>query len=256
MDTITAKSANGAADPRLVSALAEDAAVQPPVDAPPAEAVPEKPLLAAGLASAGPEVKLNFVNRSNDAGNVHVLLFGQPPSPGIDVIGQAWRVIDNCGPGWSHPFVWPVAVTLGVVDPHGNVSPQINIANGQVAEVMAGDAGTILRLADQPGPPGAITVLNQLPQGFVAAAFFRDGKPYARQSLAPHTTAVFTLPPKIWIGAALRSEEGTAPGADAVTALTEINLMGIAGADIVMTGGGQGGDARPFLFSLANVTYV
>jgi hypothetical protein len=56
--------------------------------------------------------------------------------------------------------------------------------------------------------------------------------------------------------AALRSEEGAAPGADAVTALTEINLMGIAGADIIMTGGGQGGDARPFLFSLANVTYV
>ncbi|KSB87971.1 hypothetical protein AS593_18845 [Caulobacter vibrioides] len=255
MDTITAKSANGASDPGLVSALAEDVAV-PPVETPPAEGASEKPLLAAGLGSTGPEVKLNFVNRSNDASNVHVLLFGQPPSPELDAIGQAWRVIDNCGPGWSHPFVWPVDVTLGVVDPNGNVSPQLDIANGQVAEVVAGDAGTILRRADQQGPASAITVLNQLPQGFVAAAFFRDGKPYARQALAPHTTAVFALPPKIWIGAALRSEAGTALGADAVSALTEINLMGIAGADIVMSGGGQGGDARPFLFTLANVTYA
>lgn len=254
MDTITAKSANGASDPGVVSTLAEDVAA-PPAEAPPAEAASEKPVLAAGLGSAGPEVKLNFVNRSNDASNVHVLLFGQPPSPAIDEIGQAWRVIDNCGPGWSHPFVWPAAVTLGVVDPHGNVSPQLDIANGQVAEVVAGDTGTVLKLADQQGPASAITVLNQLPQGFVEAAFFRDGKPYARQLLGPHTTAVFTLPPKIWIGAALRSEAGAAVGADAISALTEINLMGIAGADIVMTGGGQGADAKPFLFTLANVTY-
>ncbi|MEH0197451.1 hypothetical protein V7S57_17305 [Caulobacter sp. CCNWLY153] len=253
MDTITAKSANGATDPGLVSALVEDVAIaSPPAD----EVAEEAPVLAASAGATGPEVKLNFVNRSNDAGNVHVLLFGQPPSPELDGIGQAWRVIDNCGPGWSHPFTWPVAVTLGVVDPDGNVSPQLDIAEGQVAEVVAAPSGTVLKIADQQGPSRAIALMNQLPQGFVAATVFRDGKPYARASLAPHTTVTLAFKPTIWIGAAARTEAGEANGGEAISTLTEINLMGIAGADIVMTGGGQGADAKPFLFSLANVAYV
>lgn len=255
MDTITAKSANGASDPGLVSALAADVAA-PPAEAPAAETASEAAPAALTAGSPGPEVKLNFVNRSNDAGNVRVLLFGQPPSPGLDEVGQAWRVIDNCGPGWSHPFTWPVAVTLGVVDPNGNVSPQLDIAEGQVAEVVAAPSGTLLRIADQPGPSRAIALMNQLPQGFVAATVFRDGEPYARASLAPHTTVTLTFKPTIWIGAAARIEAGEAKGGEAVSTLTEINLMGIAGADIVMTGGGQGAEARPFVFTLANVTYA
>ncbi|PLR23924.1 hypothetical protein SGCZBJ_15215 [Caulobacter zeae] len=250
MDTITAKSANGASDPGLVSALAEDVALAPPTAD---EAASEAPLLAAAAGAAGPEVKLNFVNRSNDAGNVHVLVFGQPPSPELDGIGQAWRVIDNCGPGWSHPFTWPVAVTLGVVDPNGNVSPQLDIADGQVAEVVAAPSGTLLRIAGQQGPSRAIALMNQLPQGFVAATVFRDGQPYARTSLAPHTTVTLAFKPTIWIGAAARTE---ASGGEAVSTLTEISLMGVASADIVMTGGGQGADARPFVFTLANVAYA
>jgi hypothetical protein len=34
---------------------------------------------------------------------------------------------------------------------------------------------------------------------------------------------------------------------------TEISLEGIASADIVMTGGGSGSSAQPFVFSLQNV---
>ena len=34
---------------------------------------------------------------------------------------------------------------------------------------------------------------------------------------------------------------------------TEISLLGIASADIVMTGGGAGPGAKPFVFTLQNV---
>ncbi len=34
---------------------------------------------------------------------------------------------------------------------------------------------------------------------------------------------------------------------------TEFSLLGIASADIVMTGGGSGLDARPFEFNIENV---
>jgi hypothetical protein len=34
---------------------------------------------------------------------------------------------------------------------------------------------------------------------------------------------------------------------------TQISLLGISSADIVMTGGGPGPESPPFIFSLANV---
>ena len=37
---------------------------------------------------------------------------------------------------------------------------------------------------------------------------------------------------------------------------TEVNLVGIASADIVLTGGGSGETAKPFVFALENVVYA
>lgn len=248
MDTVIAKGANGATDPGLVSALAEDVVVTS-VEVP-AEETP-KAVLNAAAGSTGPEVKLNFVNRSNDTSNVRIVVFGQQPTPASDQVDQAWQVISNCGPGWSHPFAWPAAVTLGVVDPDGNVSPQLAIADGQVAEVVATEVGTVLRLAEQPGAPGSIGLINLLPRGRTDVTVFRAGKPYARASQWPQTRVVFSFRPIIWIGVAARAEEGD--GAVISNFDTEISLMGLASADIVLTGGGSGPDAKPFVFRLENM---
>jgi len=253
MDTINARSANGASDTGLVSTLAGDVAVAPP-EAPTAEEAPEALVLSAGVASTGPEVKLNFVNRSNDANNSQVVVFGQPVGPAIAEAALAWQVISNCGPGWSHPFTWPAAVAIGVVDPHGNVSPPLDIAYGQLAEVVATPTGTALRISEQPGPPDTIGLVNLLPQGVVAATVFRAGKPYARQSLWPQTRSIFSFKPTIWIGVVSQIEEGEGiESAVASQVDTEISLLGVASADIVMTGGGAGPDAKPFVFTLQNI---
>lgn len=256
MDTITAKSANGATDPAAISALAE----APPPAVSEAETQPEAQpeALAVSGASTGPEVKLNFVNRSNGSPATQVLVFGEAVEPSVDEAASAWLVIRNCAPGWSHPFVWPAATSVGVTDAWGNVSPQLGIANGQMAAVVATDSGQSLRLIDQTAPPTAFGVLNQLPQGAVSVTVFRDGRPYApTRALFPGAQIIYSFKPTIWIGAISQPHEGeVVSGAVVQQVNTEINLMGIAGADIVMTGGGEGPDAKPFIFTLENVVYA
>ncbi|PXA90394.1 hypothetical protein DMC25_07845 [Caulobacter sp. D4A] len=257
MDTITAKSANGATDPVPVSALAEDVAA-PPAPAVTAEPEAQSEPLTAAASSTGPAVKLNFVNRSNGGPGTQVLVFGKPVTPAADEASSAWLVIQNCAPGWSHPFVWPAAVTIGVIDAWGNVSPQLAIENGQVATVTRTDSGESLQLTDQTTSPEAFGVINQLPQGSVGVTVFRAGKPYVQtRALFPGSQVIFTFKPTIWIGAVSQVREGEPLTSAVVQQVnTEINLIGMAGADIVMTGGGEGPDAKPFVFSLENVTYA
>ncbi|WP_430984467.1 hypothetical protein, partial [Escherichia coli] len=65
----------------------------------------------------------------------------------------------------------------------------------------------------------------------------------------------FQLKPSLWVGTASAVSEGQAIDPQMLsTVKTELSLLGLASADIVMSGGG-GGDATstPFRFSLQNV---
>jgi len=50
------------------------------------------------------EIKLNFVNRSNDTNDSQILIFQKNIAASADETAVAWTVIANCGRGWSHPL--------------------------------------------------------------------------------------------------------------------------------------------------------
>ncbi len=50
------------------------------------------------------DVKLNFVNRSNDVSNSSVVIFQKNVATDFDKTTVAWKVIENCGIGDHHPF--------------------------------------------------------------------------------------------------------------------------------------------------------
>jgi hypothetical protein len=65
---------------------------------------------------------------------------------------------------------------------------------------------------------------------------------------------VFTFKPTIWIGVASQVEPGDVIDSAILSEInTEISLLGIVSADIVMTGGGTGPNATPFAFTLQNI---
>jgi hypothetical protein len=205
------------------------------------------------------DVKLNFINDSNDVNNSEIVIFGKNAASSVEETTVAWLVIQNCGQGDHHPFAYPMSNQVGASDSFGNYTPLLDAANGQQFLMVRDTSGDVLKLSTESAVSSKqIEVLNALVQGAINAGIYKSGKLYAQvTSIAPQQKAVFQFKPAIWIGAVSQAVEGEVMNSAIVSPVnTELSLLGIASADIVMTGGGAGPSATPFVFTLANITYA
>lgn len=204
-------------------------------------------------------IKLNFINRSNDANNSEIVIFQKNVSENAEELAVAWKVIQNCGRGDCHPFNYSAQIGVSASDSWGNFTPQFPAVEGQAFEMVKSTSGDILQVAATPANSATeIEIRNQLSIGSVSAYCLRDGSVCAMKSgIAPEQKAVFSFKPTIWIGVASQVEEGQVLDSAIISNInTEISLMGIVRADIIMTGGGPGNAATPFVFTLENVVYA
>lgn len=204
-------------------------------------------------------IKLNFINRSNDSNNSEIVIFQKNVSENADELAIAWKVIQNCGQGSHHPFNFPLQVEVSASDSWGNFTPQLPADEGQAFEMVKNKSGDVLQIAATPASSeNEIEVRNQLTTGSISAYCSRDGSICAMKSdISPFQKAVFSFAPTIWIGVASQVEEGQILNSAIISNInTEISLMGIAEADIVMTGGGPGSSSTPYRFTLENVVYA
>jgi len=201
------------------------------------------------------DIKLNFINNSNDLNNSQVVIFGKNVATATDEMHVAWHVIQRCGQGDNHPFVYPATMTVSASDSYGNFTPQLPAEGGQLFAMIRTPSGDRLVQVGDSSSPEEVQVLNSLESGTIDAYGCKAGKVFARKtSIAPQQRAVFQFQPKIWIGAVAEVEEGATMNSAIVSSTnTELSLLGIASADIVMTGGGPGINARPFEFNFDNV---
>ncbi|MEX0598879.1 MAG: hypothetical protein WD512_20515, partial [Candidatus Paceibacterota bacterium] len=73
----------------------------------------------------------------------------------------------------------------------------------------------------------------------------------------PGDIGSFRFQPRFWIGVAPELTEGQTIDSTVLSIInTEISVLGVLSADIVMTGGGVGPSATPFSFSLTNIVYT
>lgn len=201
-------------------------------------------------------IDLRFINRSNDCGNSEVVLFQREVVAEFDELAIAWRVIRYCGRDCIHPFVYSTDVDIALGDEYGNFSPRVPAPNGSRLVIDAHPGGRPrLATSTSDAPLGDIEVVNQLGRGAVNVNAFVAGRVIAAKSaVAPGQKAVFRFSPVLWIGVGSQIEEGRALSSAVISsANTPIELVGIASADIVMTGGGGGERAQPFRFELENV---
>lgn len=200
-------------------------------------------------------IKLNFINHSNDTNDTDVVIFARNVATDVDEFAIAWKVIQHCGQGDNHPFVYPTSSEVAMGDAWGNYSPRLVAQPGDRFAARKSVAGEQLVHSGASSSPSEIEVVNELPQGAISANIYKDGSLFAQaRSIAPGMKAVFEFMPTIWIGVASQISEGGTMNAAVISSVnTEISLLGIASADIIMTGGGSGEDAMPFAFSLANV---
>ena len=201
------------------------------------------------------DIHLNFINDSNDMNNSEVVVFQKNAATDFDELAVAWLVIKYCGQGDNHPFVYPMSMQVGASDSYGNYTPQLDAQYGQLFQMTLPPSGDRLVLAGSGTSSREVQVLNSLPKGAINAGIYKAGKLLAtKTSIAPQQKAVFEFKPTLWIGVVSQVDEGQVMNSAILSNIdTEISLLGIASADIVMTGGGPGSGATPFVFRLENV---
>lgn len=201
-------------------------------------------------------IKLNFINQSNDLNNSQIVIFQKNVATDFDELAVAWKVIQYCGQGDNHPFTFPMGLSVGASDSYGNYTPQLKARNGELFKMALTASGDQLVAAGPGTSPKEVQLLNALPKGAINASCYKDGKLLAtKTSIAPQQKAVFQFKPTIWIGVVSQVEEGEVMNSAIISSVnTEISLLGIASADIVMTGGGPGPNSQPFAFNLDNIT--
>lgn len=203
-------------------------------------------------------ILLNLIDRSNDANNSSVVIFGKDVTTNTDEIAIAWQVIKNLGQGFNHPFTYDLGVSVSASDSYGNYSPLIAAENGNAYGMTLGASGDVFAHIGEAADPTSVEVANHLPKGAMNAQVYRSGKLFAtKTNMSPGQKAVFRFKPTIWVGVVSQVEEGDVMTSAILSDInTELSLLGIASADIVMTGGGPGPNSTPFTFNLENIKYA
>jgi hypothetical protein len=201
------------------------------------------------------DIQLNFINQSADANNSQIVIFQKNLATGYEDIAVAWKVIQYCGFGENHPFTCPTTMQVSVSDSYGNYQPKLHAQPGDAFQVSLTGSGDTLTRSGKPNYPTEVQVDNNLPQDAISATIFKDGTLLAiKRGIAPGQMAAFAFKPTIWIGAVSQVMQGQVMDSAIVENVnTELSLLGLASADIVMTGGGPGLNSQPFAFTLQNI---
>jgi hypothetical protein len=205
--------------------------------------------------SAIMDIQLNFINQSNDANNSDVVIFQRNAATNLGEVAVAWLVIRNCGQGDNHPFAYPSYMAVGASDSFGNYSPHLPASYGQLFAMTRTRSGDQLAFVGETTSRAEVQVENRLPTGAINAMIYKSGSLFARKTnISPGELAAFEFKPTIWIGVVSQVEQGQVMDEAIISSIdTEFTLFGLASADIVMTGGGTGQEAKPFEFHLENV---
>jgi len=205
-----------------------------------------------------PNIHLEFINRSNDANNSTIVIFGKNSGTALSEVSVAWKVIKNCGQGFSHPFSYTSDIQVGIGDSWGNYSPQVDAQLGQSHRAYLNESGTAFAPYNEAASLEEVEIVNQLPMGAIEAQVYRDGRLFATKTgIAPGQKAAFQFKPTIWIGVVSQIEEGQVMNSAILSDInTELSLLGIASANIIMTGGGPGPSSTPFQFHLENIQFA
>lgn len=200
------------------------------------------------------DIRLNLINRSRDTNNSQILIFGKNPQTSLDEIAQAWTSIPVFEPNTTYSVLYPADTGITVQDSFGNFTAMQPASPGQHFRLVESEAGNVVE-APVAGQPDQITLSNELRQGAVNVCLYKGKRLYlSERNVLPEQTAAFRLRPTIWVAVASQSDPDSGSNSAILsTVATEFSLLGLASADIVMTGGGIGANAEPLVFTLENI---
>ncbi len=200
------------------------------------------------------DIKLNFVNESNDQNNSEIVFFQKNVATDLDEAAVAWKVIKNCATGWHHKFIFPTEIRITAFDSWGNeIITPIPACNGQLFHVYKDASGDQLKYYGPASSSNEVHLRNDLQMGAINANIYKNGKLLATKSaVSPEQKAVFQFKPTLWVGVVSQVQEGSIMSSAIISNInTELSLLDVASADIVMTGG-----RTEFKFTMENIVYA
>jgi hypothetical protein len=198
-------------------------------------------------------IELTVINHSNDQNNSAIVIFSKNVATQFEETSIAWQVIQNLGRNWSHVVHYPMDNFVGCQDAWGNRSDIHFAQPGQRWEVTRTTSGDTISIDNNPASsPNELEIVNNLSEGSIDAQIYKDGKLFSMKTgVAPGQKAVFEFKPTIWIGVVSQMEQGAVMNSAIISNInTEISMMGLVKANIIMTGGGEGSSALPFKFTV------
>ncbi|NOQ27164.1 MAG: hypothetical protein GQ564_17525 [Bacteroidales bacterium] len=204
------------------------------------------------------DIKLNFINNSNDQNNSEIVFFQKNVASDFNDTIVAWKVVKNCATGWHHNFNFTDEMAISATDSWGNeiVSP-IPACNGQSFYVFKDSSGDQLAYNGQEANKDEVELKNDLTTGSISANIYKGGKLLATKTgVSPGQKAAFQFKPSLWVAVVSQVQEGEIMNSAIISDInTELSLLGLESADIVMTGGGIGPNASKLEFALENIKY-
>jgi len=196
-------------------------------------------------------IKLTLVNQSSDTNSSQVVIFQKNEAVSYEEMAVAWKVIETHGSGYSHPFTFSPIPSIAASDSYGNFTPQLEATTGQQFSVQPTAAGVRVVATGAASAAEDIELVNGLTQGAINACIYRDGQLLATMTgIVPGQKSVFRFNPAIWIGVASEIIEGQVMNSAIISNInTQLSLLGITEANIIMSGGGPD---HPYTFTLEN----
>lgn len=200
------------------------------------------------------DVQLTFINRSATPGKLRILIFVKNAATGWDDVATAWLVFES-GQGERYPFVFPAAISIAASDSFGNFTPQLPAQPGDRFEMTLTGSGAQLARAGVSAERDQVQMVNGLPRGAINASIYKDGRLLAvKYGVVPQQRAAFAFEPVLWITVAQEVEAGDPVDSAITQGATALSLLGVASADIVLSGGGDTASRMAaYRFSLENV---
>jgi len=199
------------------------------------------------------DLKITFIDQSSGLNGSNVVICQKNVASNADGVVVAWRVLESLGINWKYKFTFPMNYFVGARDSWGNVCDLRLAADGQKWDVMRTSSGDVLVLDSMSASSFTeVEIKNCLPKGSVDAQIYKDGKLLATKTgVSPQQSGVFEFRPSIWVGVVPQAVQGEILDSAALSAInTEISLLGITKANLILTGGGADGSGTPFKFTL------
>lgn len=203
------------------------------------------------------DIIFTLKNKTNDEFRSNIIIFQKNENENYNEIGMndktiAWNIIENSKGGMSHTIMFPNQLEVSIKDEYENNSPKLTCLPGDKFNIDRKSGITFKKEKEASTLEKDFEIINAVHNKEFTCQVFRGGKLLSAVNRVPEgKTAKFEILPRIQIGVASQVEEGDVINSAIYSSIdTVFEIEGIKKADIIMRGGGEGKDTKPYTFDL------